>query len=650
MREIRARVDASAGLPKAAHWAVSNEALRSIVADGPQNASAVETRPLTEAIILEFGRPALLVKNGSFEVPASDEWKARLNPTKPRLERAIRSVGRLELRHHPTYPWGGTAWMVADNVVATNRHVAELFAERRGRRLVFSSNPEGQQIEAVVDFKEEYQGTSSFEAEVGKIRFVAESGSRHPDMAFLELKPHAKLPPPIPLLTAKRSPGAHVSVIGYPARDPRNDRDAMTRVFGDIFDVKRFSPGLLVAADMGFVVTHDCSTLGGNSGSCLVDVETGCVIGLHFGGQFRVSNYAVKAETLLKELRRLTPKVAIPKPPSEAPAAKPAASDGKRERRDGRQPDGRGSMLDLIVERPKPVSSYANRRGYDPAFLGAGYRVPLPTLSAVQRAAAAKVSSSAAKTARKGARSARSKRDGTAGRHVLDYTHFSVVLNGERRMAYFSAVNIDGTQLRRIPRSQDVWRFDPRVDKDAQVGPEVYRSNDLDRGHLTRRMDPDWGTFEEASQADDDTFHFTNASPQHKDLNQKTWNDLEDYVLDNARAEGLKICVITGPVFADGDREYRGVQLPEQFWKLVAMVREEDQALSATAYVLSQANMLSDLEFAYGKYRTYQVPIGRVEAMTGLKFGTLKQHDPLGVEEGPAAVRTIDGPNDLRLR
>lgn len=50
-----------------------------------------------EAIVMRFGRPSLIVRNGTFEVPASDTWKARLNPYKSMIDRAINSVGRVEL-------------------------------------------------------------------------------------------------------------------------------------------------------------------------------------------------------------------------------------------------------------------------------------------------------------------------------------------------------------------------------------------------------------------------------------------------------------------------------------------------------------------------------------------------------------------------
>jgi V8-like Glu-specific endopeptidase len=39
--------------------------------------------------------------------------------------------------------------------------------------------------------------------------------------------------------------------------------------------------------------THDCSTLGGNSGSCVIDLESNRVLGLHFKGRYLEANWAV---------------------------------------------------------------------------------------------------------------------------------------------------------------------------------------------------------------------------------------------------------------------------------------------------------------------------------------------------------------------
>jgi endonuclease G, mitochondrial len=240
--------------------------------------------------------------------------------------------------------------------------------------------------------------------------------------------------------------------------------------------------------------------------------------------------------------------------------------------------------------------------------------------------------------------------------HVLPYHHFSVVVNRERKLSYVTAVNIDGSVQYRVKRDRDQWFPDPRIEKNAQAGPELYKKNDLDFGHLVRRLDPAWGRSEAlAIQANDDTFHLTNCSPQHKDFNrnQATWAGLEDYILDHADNEQIKVTVFTAPVLTNNDPFYREIQIPVQFFKVVVMPRQNGR-LSATAYLLSQAMLIHDLrdeEFRFGPYKTFQVPIRKIERLTGLGFGNLRQCDPLNdVEHFEAiGVREIANLSEIRL-
>jgi hypothetical protein len=50
-----------------------------------------------------------------------------------------------------------------------------------------------------------------------------------------------------------------------------------------------------------------------------------------------------------------------------------------------------------------------------------------------------------------------------------------------------------------------------------------------------------------------------------------------------------------------------------------------------------------------GAYRTFQVPMTRVEAVTGLSFGSLRDSDPLAGLELAAPGREIRRPTDLRI-
>lgn len=114
---------------------------------------------------------------------------------------------------------------------------------------------------------------------------------------------------------------------------------------------------------------------------------------------------------------------------------------------------------------------------------------------------------------------------------LLHYFNFSIAIHKSRKLCMMTAVNIDGNRLDPIKRENTKWIIDPRMDEKYQTGPAVYADNDLDRGHMVRRLDPVWGP--NAAAANDDTFHFSNSTPQHKDLNQKTWLSLENYILDS---------------------------------------------------------------------------------------------------------------------
>ncbi|WP_077040216.1 DNA/RNA non-specific endonuclease [Rhodococcus sp. MTM3W5.2] len=294
----------------------------------------------------------------------------------------------------------------------------------------------------------------------------------------------------------------------------------------------------------------------------------------------------------------------------------------------GGQPlSGTGGSQQAVGAEPEAISidpDYRNRGGYDAGFLGVP--VPLPEHGGALEAVASA---------------------------ELRYHHFSVVMHRTRALALFTAVNIDGKQSQDLRRESDRWILDPRLPANQQTGEAVYRDNPLDRGHLVRRLDPAWGPA--AKAANDDTFHFTNCTPQHHDFNAGStlWLGLEDHILNNADNADLAVSVVAGPVLAADDPRYRGVSLPRQFWKTVAMVKQDGE-LSVTGYLLSQAALLDEFaegeeSFSFGAYRTYQVPVRRIAALTGLGMGTYVAADPLERIEASGLARELVRPQDLIL-
>jgi endonuclease G len=243
---------------------------------------------------------------------------------------------------------------------------------------------------------------------------------------------------------------------------------------------------------------------------------------------------------------------------------------------------------------------------------------------------------------------------------LLDYTHFSVRLLPARRLAAVTGVNINGQALVPLGR-EGTWHYDPRVPRGLQAGPEVYQHNDLDRGHLVRRLDPVWGDDSTALTANQDTFTYPNAAPQAAAFNQgkELWAGLEDHVLNHASQYDARISVFTGPVLDAGDLPYRGIQIPRKFWKIAAWTM--DGRLAAAGFLLDQSPLLGPEELArvvrerlladepppLGPYRTFQVPIQDIAALTGMVLTRLAAADRFtaGTPEGgpgPAAIALTD--------
>lgn len=269
-------------------------------------------------------------------------------------------------------------------------------------------------------------------------------------------------------------------------------------------------------------------------------------------------------------------------------------------------------------------TAYTDRRGYDPAFLGVP--VPMPTLSAAAREKAFTF-------------------DGVDGAAALElkYHNFSVIMNREARLAFVAAVNLNGAAtFRQTREGSDRWFRDPRLDEAFQAGNEFYSDNPLDRGHLVRRADAAWGsTAAEAAAANEDTFHFTNCSPQHEVFNQARkaqkqglllWGNIEEYIAAHADTDRQRVSIFNGPVIRASDRIHRGLRVPREFWKIVVSAAPGSGKVKALAFVLSQESLIADLPleaFVAGPYRPYQMKVRAIETRTGLRFADLKLADPL---------------------
>lgn len=266
------------------------------------------TSPQHEAIIRLYDRPVLFVVGDEIQEAENEALEAKLQAARPKLHPLLPSIGRLELKNSLEADWLGTAWMIDERILVTARHVARRFSSAGADgNIVVHTNALGEKIEAAVDTRQELGRTERRRVRIHRVLHIEEEDSL--DLAFLEAWEMEDGEPlslaPIPLAENDAVAGTEVAAIGYPGWDGlRNGIQNMTRIFGETFGIKRCHPGRVEKVEERYF-THDCSMLGGNSGSPIIDLQTGHAVGMHFAGGYRKANYAVKASALRERLSAL---------------------------------------------------------------------------------------------------------------------------------------------------------------------------------------------------------------------------------------------------------------------------------------------------------------------------------------------------------
>lgn len=628
---------------RGAEIAAADPGLEMLVEPGSVSTLALET------IVLRTGRPVLAVSNDEprmiFDEAESEVWRDRLVRARDGIIHAVRAVGRIDLENNPRFDWVGTGWLVDEDTIVTNRHVASEFARADGNQFTFRSGLLGT-MSASIDFLHEVDSTVAYVFDIQEILHIEPDNG--PDMAFLRVRTRdsRKLAAPIGLAQTPPTADEQVAVIGYPARDSRvPETDLMDRIFGNVYNKKRLAPGQLIGLGPN-EMQHDCSTLGGNSGSVVLSLRSGEAVGLHFSGQFLKANYAVPATLVASRLDqikgRARGKVTTDPPPVSRPATRVAVEQSYLQMT--QEPGEVTFQVPLTISvrlgsasltSPRPVTvapsapvrppirqvddqdevfaegrveDYTERIGYRTDFLGRANEILLPQIKAADDVVTFP--------------------DREHTEHVLRYQHFSAIMSASRRMCFLSAVNLNGKLSRRVKRGP--WKIDPRIPKEAQIMKECYgNAPKFSRGHMTRREDPVWGDELEASEGNADSMHVTNVVPQMQPFNAGVWLGLEDYALQNSREDEMSISVFTGPFFSKNDPIMYGVKIPTSFWKVIAFIHDDTKKLCATGYTMSQRSFLQREEFVFSEHETSQTPIHVIEQKAGLDFGSLSALDPL---------------------
>lgn len=276
-----------------------------------------------EALVRLTGRPALRVRGNDVDLkdPEAAAWADTLflMKTDLTLQQRLARIGRIDVDGIHV----GTGFLIGNGVLLTNRHVLQAFAAPVPQR----NNAQGWVMlstAVTIDFADEPSSLSA--GSRFRITDVIGAGAQQIpdnrldftclDAALLQVESSNginNLPTPMSLVRdpSKADARSDVFLAGYPGRPAVLPRTAageidtqiasrLNELFKADYGTKYLSPGAIIQAVGGLpgdspqhVFTHDATTLGGCSGSPLINfnIPQG-VVGLHFGGSWLRENYA----------------------------------------------------------------------------------------------------------------------------------------------------------------------------------------------------------------------------------------------------------------------------------------------------------------------------------------------------------------------
>lgn len=262
---------------------------------------------IMRSIISPALRPAIPVQNNLPELTDHPEWlDLNESATRALLETVCKATGRIEYSSGAEFKSYGTGFLVADDLIMTNRHVADIFSmpvPGFGHFLRFGYT-------ARINFCRE---KARWDTDPSSTKLVTEIIMLHPwfDLALLRIEsaPDGVAPLSLSVAGAETVLNTRIGVVGYPSKNPDEDVDIQQQVISE-FDTKHIAPGFVDLVKVktfdgraGLALGHDSSTLTGNSGSPLVDLQSGSVVGLHFKGNTDGLNWAVPSCEIASDVR-----------------------------------------------------------------------------------------------------------------------------------------------------------------------------------------------------------------------------------------------------------------------------------------------------------------------------------------------------------
>lgn len=218
------------------------------------------------------------------------------------------------------------------------------------------------------------------------------------------------------------------------------------------------------------------------------------------------------------------------------------------------------------------------------------------------------------------------------GVQILNY---ALEWDNTKRHANWVAFTFDTTTSADNVKRTDAWSVDPKLPAEMQVQESDHKNDGFDKGHLCASEDRVY-----LKEANDQTFYYSNISPQLKDFNGGFWRKLETRVQTWGRstADGVydKVYVTKGGTLnkllknfngttVDGGTPttdangftIHGLACPEYYF--MAVLSQKDDVFHAIAFLVPHKEGMTENPSS-DELKEYVVSVDKLEEETGIDF------------------------------
>ena len=189
---------------------------------------------------------------------------------------------------------------------------------------------------------------------------------------------------------------------------------------------------------------------------------------------------------------------------------------------------------------------------------------------------------------------------------ILSHVGYSFVYNEEHEQSNWVAYHLTKEKAVKLFERTNKFVPDPLV-KTLTANNKDYEASGYDKGHLAPAADMSW-----SKQTMEESFYFSNMSPQLPAFNRGIWKKLEELVRAWVFTDS-SLYIVTGPVLTKGLKTIGAnqVSVPKYYYKVILKYTEHN--IKAIAFLFPNESSDKQLQI-------YAVPIDGLEKLTGIDF------------------------------